>query len=56
MQTLPTTAHVPVPRPCFGCNGSGRVPNDDEQRYDDCDMCEGSGVRLDPELAERIAA
>ena len=56
MQTLPATADAPAARPCFWCNGSGRVPNDDEQRYDDCSACEGSGSRPVPQLHERIAA
>ena len=35
-----------------------RVPNDDEQRYDACSACEGTGTVSAPvpELAERIAA
>jgi DnaJ-class molecular chaperone len=51
-QILPTTAE----RPCFWCNGSGRTPNDDEQRYDTCSACEGAGVALARQLAEPIAA
>jgi hypothetical protein len=50
------TPNTPAERPCFWCNGSGRIPNDDEQRYDDCSVCEGSGTRPTPQLAERIAA
>jgi hypothetical protein len=50
------TTETPATRPCFWCNGSGPVPNDDEQRYDDCDVCEGSGTRPVPQLDERIAA
>ena len=56
MQTLPATADATAVRPCFWCNGSGRVPNDDEQRYDDCSACEGSGAVHVPRLAEQIAA
>jgi hypothetical protein len=56
MQTLPATTDTPVARPCFWCNGSGRVPNGDEQRYDDCDVCQGSGSRPAPQLVEPIAS
>jgi len=56
MQTLPTTTDAPAERPCFWCNGSGRVPNDDEQRYDTCSACEGTGIRAIPQLADCIAA
>jgi DnaJ-class molecular chaperone len=56
MQTLPATADVPTVRPCFWCNGSGLIPNDDEQRYDACRVCEGTGSRPAPQFAEPIAA
>jgi hypothetical protein len=56
MQIPTATADAPTVRPCFWCNGSGRVPNDDEQRYDDCDVCQGSGIRPAPQVAEQIAA
>jgi DnaJ-class molecular chaperone len=56
MQTPPATADASTERPCFWCNGSGRVPNDDEQRYDDCSVCEGTGSRSAAQLVERIAA
>jgi len=55
-QIPPVVAAVPAARPCFWCNGSGRVPNDDEQRYGECDVCEGSGSRPAPQLVEQIAA
>jgi hypothetical protein len=55
-QLPPSTADALAVRPCFWCNGSGRIPNDEEQRYDDCSVCEGSGTRPAPELVERIAA
>jgi DnaJ-class molecular chaperone len=32
-------------RECMWCFGSGRVPNDDAQRYEPCEMCQGTGVR-----------
>jgi hypothetical protein len=50
------TASTTETRPCFWCNGSGRIPNDDEQRYDACRACEGTGTASAPQLAERIAA
>ena len=56
VQIPPATADVPAALPCFWCNGSGRVPNDAEQRYDDCDVCQGSGSRPTPQLLEQIAA
>jgi hypothetical protein len=56
MQTRTPVTETPAVRPCFWCNGSGHVPNDDEQRYDDCSACEGAGAALAPELTERIAA
>jgi DnaJ-class molecular chaperone len=56
MQSLPATTGAAAARPCFWCNGSGRVPNDQEQRYDACRACEGSGHVLTPEPAERVAA
>jgi hypothetical protein len=56
MQIPTLSTDTPAARPCFWCNGSGRAPNDDEQRYDVCSACEGSGVRLAPQLAEQIAA
>jgi DnaJ-class molecular chaperone len=56
MQTLPATTDTSAERPCFWCNGSGRVPNDQEQRYDTCRACEGTGTAMVPELGERIAA
>jgi DnaJ-class molecular chaperone len=31
-------------RECMWCFGSGRVPNDDVQRYDPCEMCQGTGI------------
>jgi hypothetical protein len=43
-------------RPCFWCNGSGRTPNDDEQRYDVCSACAGSGIVPVRQFAEPIAA
>jgi DnaJ-class molecular chaperone len=53
---IPITPHTePAARPCFWCNGSGRTPNDDEERYEDCNACEGSGTRQAPDL-EHIAA
>jgi hypothetical protein len=57
-RTRPATAAAVTiaPQACFWCNGSGRVPNDDDQRYDDCEMCEGSGSQPAPQLAEQIAA
>jgi hypothetical protein len=56
MQTLPTAADAPADRPCFWCNGSGRVPNDQEQRYEACSACERTGGMPVPEFTERIAA
>jgi DnaJ-class molecular chaperone len=56
MQIPPAITDTPAVRPCFWCNGSGRTPNDDEQRYDVCSACEGTGSRPAPQLAERIAA
>ena len=60
---MPTPTQVPtIPqtqsaeRPCFWCNGGSRIPNDDEQRYDDCDMCEGSGSRPVVLVTEPVAA
>jgi DnaJ-class molecular chaperone len=55
MQTRSLVTEPPAERPCFWCNGSGRVPKDDEQRYEECSACEGSGMRETPGL-ERIAA
>ena len=55
-QMPPAATDAPAERPCFWCNGSGRVPNDDEQRYDVCSACEGSGSRSAPQLVEQIAA
>ena len=57
-QTPPATTDTPAEPPCFWCNGSGRVPNDDEQRYDACSACEGTGAVSTPaaQLPEPIAA
>jgi hypothetical protein len=33
---------APVAGECMWCFGSGRVPNDDQQQYDPCEMCQGS--------------
>jgi len=44
-------------RPCFWCNGSGRVPNDYEQCYDACSACAGTGTKPTPQpQPRRIAA
>ena len=40
-------------RPCFWCNGCGRIPNDSEERYDACGACGGTGTRPVPQPAER---
>jgi hypothetical protein len=56
MQIPLATTETPATRPCFWCNGSGRIPNDDDQRYDDCSACEGTAARPAPELVEQIAA
>jgi hypothetical protein len=32
-------------RACIWCYGTGRVPNDYHQRYEECDVCGGSGIR-----------
>src|SRR5215217_1490323 len=56
MQTLPAATDTPAERPCFWCNRSGRVPNDDEQRYDACSACEGSGLGAAPQLGDLLAA
>ena len=42
-------------RPCFWCNGSGRVPNDEYQRYDTCSACDGTDTKPAPQ-PRRIAA
>jgi hypothetical protein len=54
--STPTALGIVPARPCFWCNGSGRIPNDDEQRHDTCSACSGTGTALVPESAERIAA
>jgi len=38
-------AETPAPQACFWCQGSGRIPNDQHERYDRCDRCGGSGVQ-----------
>jgi hypothetical protein len=35
----------PAPQQCFWCSGSGRIPNDQHERYDRCEPCGGTGVR-----------
>ena len=37
----------PARKPCFWCNGSGKVPNDYCRQYDVCDRCSGTGIRPD---------
>jgi hypothetical protein len=45
-RTCPATAAASlVPRSCFWCYGTGRIPNDHRERYDRCEPCGGSGVR-----------
>ena len=45
-------------RPCFWCNGSGRIPNDFDRQYAACNVCAGVGnVRAPlPAEQERVAA
>jgi hypothetical protein len=38
-------AEMPDPQQCFWCSGSGRIPNDQHERYDRCEPCGGDGVR-----------
>ena len=50
----PTPALVPVPaRPCFWCNGSGRIPNDFDREYVACRACAGAGAVPASRPAER---
>jgi hypothetical protein len=46
-RTRPATAAAltVAPQACFWCFGTGRVPNDDRERYDRCEPCGGSVVR-----------
>jgi hypothetical protein len=44
-------AEEPAPVACLWCGGSGRVPNDQLRRYDDCESCGGTGRRVDRRLA-----
>ena len=46
---------LPAPAACLWCNGCGSVPNDEQQRYDDCDACGGTGYRQDRRLAGQPA-
>ena len=41
---------LPAPAACLWCNGCGSVPNVDEQRYDACSSCAGTGTRLTREV------
>jgi hypothetical protein len=41
----PASTLSAVPPACFWCQGSGRIPNDQHERYDRCETCGGSGVR-----------
>ena len=45
------TEDAPASDPCLWCQGSGRIPNDDAQRYDICNACGGSGQRSALDLA-----
>ena len=38
-------AAAPAPQSCFRCSGSGRIPNDQHERFDRCASCGGRGVR-----------
>jgi hypothetical protein len=42
---FPVTIETPAPHACVWCVGSGRIPNDQHERYDRCDHCNGSGIR-----------
>jgi hypothetical protein len=44
-----------APQACFWCCGSGRVPNDHYERYDRCEPCGGTGVRVDRRLTGQPA-
>ena len=43
-------ASVPATSECMWCNGCGVVPNDYRERYDRCDSCGGTGIRVDKRL------
>jgi len=42
---------IDAPASCLWCNGSGRTPNDYQERYDPCDRCSGAGVVVDTDIA-----
>jgi hypothetical protein len=48
---LPDDAPTPSPRPCFWCNGIGKIDDGYHDRLVPCDACGGSGVRVDRRLA-----
>lgn len=41
---------LPAPAACLWCSGGGTVQNELDQRYDACESCGGSGVRVDRRL------
>jgi hypothetical protein len=43
-EVLPDSSKT-APQQCFWCCGSGRIPNDQHERYDRCEPCGGTGVR-----------
>jgi DnaJ-class molecular chaperone len=51
----PAMAASASPRACFWCFGTGRIPNDQHERYDRCDRCNGTGARLDRRLQDAPA-
>jgi hypothetical protein len=41
-----TPAPSAAPQSCFWCQGTGRIPNDQHERFDRCDRCDRcAGVR-----------
>jgi DnaJ-class molecular chaperone len=48
----PATAASASPQTCFWCNGTGRIPSDQHERYDRCNRCGGSGVRQNRRLQD----